>query len=339
MMTFRSAYIRLTLFYVLIVMVISLSFSAVLYGISYQELGRGLNRQAQSICNAGPSDGFRCSPLIELEKIRHTQLDESRIHLLLNLVYFNILILLASAILSYLLAKQTLRPIEEMVEAQQRFTADASHELKTPLTAMKTEIEVALRDKKLSLSDTKSIFESNLEEINKLESLASALLRLSKYKEETKFEFSELDLTDIVIEAYEKVESIAKNKAIKFKNNLSSIKVKGDRSSLIELFVILLDNAIKYSPKNSQISIDVEKQDKHALVRVCDSGVGIDKKDLPFIFDRFYRTDSSRTQNESHGYGLGLAIAKSIAELHDAQISVESKIKKGTTFEVKFNLE
>lgn len=336
MMTFKSAYIRLSLFYVLIVMVISISFSAVLYGISYQELGRGLNRQAQSICNAGPDDGPHCSPLIELEKIRHTQLDESKVHLLLNLIYFNLMILLASGVLSYLMAKYTLRPIEEMVEAQQRFTADASHELKTPLTAMRTEVEVALRDKKMTLVDAKALFASNLEEINKLETLSSALLRLSKYKEETKFEFLELELTDVIIEAYEKVEGLAKAKSINFKNTLESAKIRGDRPSLVELFVILLDNAVKYSPNNSTISISIKKQDKRVVARVADHGSGIDEKDTPFIFDRFYRSDASRTKNETHGYGLGLAIAKSIVDLHDAKISVSSELKKGSTFEVRF---
>lgn len=337
MMTFRSAYIRLTLFYVLIVMVISFSFSAVLYGISYQELGRGLNRQAQTICDADPGSPPRCSPLIELEKIRHAQLDESRVHLIFMLLYFNILILLASAILSYISAKHTLRPIEEMMEAQQRFTADASHELKTPLTAMRTEIEVALRDKGMTLADTKKLFASNLEEINKLESLSSALLRLSKYKEEVRLEFAELELTDLIIEAYEKVESLAKEKAIKFKNKFEVGKVKGDRASLIELFVILLDNAIKYSPISSSISIGVSKDEKHMIVRIADQGVGIDEKDLPYIFDRFYRADASRTKGEKHGYGLGLAIAKSIIELHEAKIRVSNTSKKGTTFELKFD--
>jgi two-component system sensor histidine kinase CiaH len=337
MMTFRSAYIRLTLFYVLIVMVISFSFSAVLYGVSYQELGRGLNRQAKTICDADPGGPFRCSPLVELEKIRHAQLDESRVHLIFVLLYFNILILLASAILSYISAKHTLRPIEEMMEAQQRFTADASHELKTPLTAMRTEIEVALRDKGMTLADSRKLFSSNLEEINKLESLSSALLRLSKYKEEVRLEFAELELTDLIIEAYEKVESLAKEKDIKFKNKFEAAKVKGDRASLVELFVILLDNAIKYSPKNSAISISVHKEDKHAVVEIADQGVGIDESDLPHIFDRFYRADASRTKGDKHGYGLGLAIAKSIIDLHDGKIRVSNTSKQGTTFELKFD--
>lgn len=336
MITFKSAYIKLTLFYVLIVMIISFCFSAVLYGISNRELGRGLNRQAEKICAATPEGFPRCSPLLELEKIRHAQLDESRVHLLLVLIYFNLLILGASAVLSYFFAKRTLHPIKEMVDAQQRFTADASHELKTPLTAMRAEIEVALRDKGMSLSEAKTLFKSNLEEINRLESLSSALLRLSKYKEEIELEFYEVDLTDIIIEAYEKVESLAKAKSISFKNKFESIKTLGDRASLVELFVILLDNAIKYSPAKSAISISVLEQNSKPTVIIKDQGIGIGEKDLPFIFDRFYRADTSRSKNNIQGYGLGLSIAKSIIDLHNAKISVKSSQNKGSAFEVEF---
>ena len=167
-MTFKSAYIRLTFFYVFIVMIISVAFSLIIYELSYQELGRGLGKQVRTICDH-PNGSQQCAPPMELERIRLAQLDESRGNIVSGLVYFNVLILVLSSAVSYLLAKRTLQPIEQMMEAQNRFTADASHELKTPLTAIRSEIEVNLRDGKMSLSEAKKLLASNLEEVSKLE--------------------------------------------------------------------------------------------------------------------------------------------------------------------------
>lgn len=335
-MIFRSAYLKLTIFYVLIVMFISLVFSGAIYRISSLEIGRGLNRQAGIFRQIPPDQHFPV-PLQELEKIRREQTELSNNHLAMNLIYFNILIFVLSAAGSYFFAKKTLRPIEEMMDAQNRFTADASHELKTPLTAMRSEIEVNLRDKKLNLNSAEKLLASNLEEIDKLESLSSALLRLAKYKEETKLNFENLSLSDLVTAAYEKVATLADKKNIEFRNKFENVAVHGDKDSLTELFVILLDNAIKYSPKNSIINIKIEKEGKHAVVKIADRGVGIKESDLPHIFDRFYRADQSRNKEKADGYGLGLSIAKQIVELHSGEISAQSELGKGSTFIVKLS--
>ncbi|MCX6811327.1 MAG: HAMP domain-containing sensor histidine kinase [Candidatus Berkelbacteria bacterium] len=333
-MTFKSAYLKLTLFYVLIVMIISLVFSFVIYNISSSELNRGLGRQTR-VLRELPTENRPPFPIQDLEKIRLEQLDASNNHLRLNLIYFNLLILALSSIASYFFAKRTLRPIEEMVNAQNRFIADASHELKTPLTAMRAEIEVNLRDRKLKLSETKKLLKSNLEEINKLESLSSALLKLAKYQEDLKLDFEKLSLPEIVTKAYEKVENIASEKSIEFDNNFEEVYIKGDKQSLVELFVILLDNAVKYSPKKSKVSIKISKDHKFAQIKIIDHGVGIKASDLPYIFNRFYRADNSRSKEEIDGYGLGLSIAKRITELHGGNIIVKSKIRDGSTFIVK----
>ena len=334
---FKSAYLKLTLFYVLIVMIISVSFSVALYQISSLELGRGLGRQAKILCEP-PTDNHALAPVEAFEKIRLEQLAESGSHLKLNLAYFNLLILVLSSGLSYFLARRTLKPIEEMVEAQNRFTADASHELKTPLTAMRTEIEVNLRDKKSTLAETKKLLASNLEEIGKLESLSNALLKLAKNQQDLKFSFKKVSMAEIVVEAYEKVAGLADKKSIRFKNKFENISVSGERQSLVELFVILLDNAIKYSPPKSKISIAIGKKDKSAVIKVADSGVGIKASELPYIFNRFYRADASRSKERIDGYGLGLSIAKSIVELHSGEISAASSQGKGSEFRVKLPL-
>jgi len=332
-MTFRSAYLKLTAFYVLIVMVISVIFSVAIYNISSREIGRGLGPQTRVL---------RDLPIInnpmmqDLERMRLEQLEESGSRLRQNLIYLNLLILILSSVISYFLAKKTLRPIEEAMEAQRRFTADASHELRTPLTAMRSEIEVNLRDKKMNLTEAKKLLRSSLEEVNKIESLSSMLLELAKYQEETKLEFKKISLIEVVTEAYEKVEKLAKSKGIQFRTDLKQARIEGDKQSLVELFVILFDNAIKYSSKDSWISVSIIRTDKHAIVKIKDRGTGIAPENLPHIFDRFYRADNSRSKGKTKGYGLGLAIAKSIVELHSGTISAKSSLGRGTEFTIHF---
>jgi signal transduction histidine kinase len=333
-MTFKLAYLKLTLFYVLIVMVISLIFSFIIYNISSSEIDRGLGRQARMMREFSNNDRPPI-PFEDLEKIRIEELNTSNSRLKVNLIYFNILILILSSLFSYFSAKRTMRPIEEMVTSQNRFIADASHELKTPLTAMKAEIEVNLRDKKLKLVDSKKLLQSNLEEVSKLETLSNALLNLAKYQEDIKLEFKKLSLAEIIVEAYEKIEKIAQEKSIEFNNNFEEVYIKGDKQSLVELFVILLDNAVKYSPKNSKVAINIFKKDKYATVEIKDHGIGIKASDLPHIYDRFYRADHSRNKEKADGYGLGLSIAKRIIKLHNGAIICQSSPGRGSRFIVK----
>lgn len=330
-MLFKSAILRLTVFYVLIVMVISIGFSIVLYNLYSHEFGQGLGRQTTFLRQA-PVNCSAPWPIQDLERIKNEQLNLSNAHLKTNLVYFNGLIFLLSALFSYFFAKKTLSPIEDMVIAQRRFTADASHELKTPLTAMKTEIEVSLRDKKISREEALVLLRSNLEEIAKLESLSTALLNLAKYEEDEKKEFDKVSLSSVITDAYAAIEANAKKKKITFSNQIKETLILADPKSLKELFVILFDNAIKYSPVGSKIFLNSKKTDGHIAVFIKDQGCGIAKEDLAHIFDRFYRVDQSRCKDKTPGYGLGLAIAKNIAKIHKAEISVKSEIGKGSTF-------
>lgn len=336
-MHFRNAYLKLTIFYVLIAMTISVAFSISLYRISSNELDRGFGNQVQALRDI-PMRDMALQQIPDFEQIRLDQLDESNDHLRLNLIYFNLLILLLSSVVSYLLARKTLEPIKEAMDTQNRFTADASHELRTPLTAMKTEIEVNLRDKKLGLSEAKKLLQSNLEETEKLESLSNALLKLASYDEEVKSSFNKISLEEVLTEAYEKVECLANKKSIFFENNLQNIFVKGDKQSLVELFIILIDNAIKYSPVKSKILINICKEKDWGVVKIRDYGIGIKASDLPHIFDRFYRADTSRSKEKIEGYGLGLSIAKSIVNLHKGTIDAFSKPDKGSEFVVKLRL-
>lgn len=333
---FKSAYLKLTIYYVAIIMLLSVVFSVAIYQISSNEINRGLGRGMRSFGEL-PQQGFSGPPPNQnIQNIIKAQLQESQAKLKNELVYLNILILIISSLGSYFLAKKTLKPVKEMVESQNRFTADASHELKTPLAAMRTEIEVCLRDKKFDFNNAKKLLDSNLEEITKLELLSNTLLNLARYQEQVKLDFSEISLEEIIVEAFEKVENKAKNKQIVFKNKLKNILINSNRQSLVELFVILIDNAIKYSPKNSEININISEEKNKAKVSIKDHGVGIKASDLPYIFNRFYRADQSRNKEKVDGYGLGLSIAKEIVGLHNGEIKVASMIGKGSKFSVIF---
>jgi len=298
---------------VVIVMIVSITFSFILYRISSRELNFGFQKQTR-ILEKMPVHRDRLRPL-DFERMRLEQLDQSSRALRNNLILFNLIILFLSGALSYFLARKTLQPIEEMMEEQNRFTSDASHELRTPLTAIKTETEVGLRDKNLNLSNAKNLLKSNLEEVSKLEHLSNALLKLAQYETKKEMLFKNISLEDILTEAYTRVEKQANTRKIKFENKLKDVKIKGDKDSLTELFIILLENAIKYSHKNSKIFITIKKIKKIAVIKVKDQGIGIKASGLPYVFNRFYRSDSSRSKIKTDGYGLGLSIAKKTKQI------------------------
>jgi signal transduction histidine kinase len=222
-----------------------------------------------------------------------------------------------------------------MLDEQNRFITDASHELRTPLTSLKTSIEVNLRNKNLTINQAKNLIQSNLEDVEYLRVLSDGLLRLAYYQEPNgNMLFEKVSLKEIAENAVDKVKALALDNKIKINSRIENLEIHGDKKSLTELLVILLDNAIKYGKQNSSVKINTLKEDGKVIISVSDNGIGIDEKDLPHIFDRFYRAEKSRSKENVSGYGLGLSIAKKIVELHNGLITVESKKGEGTAFMV-----
>lgn len=329
---FQSATFRLTLWYLAIIMAISILFSVVIYGTSEQELRQSYHRESM-IYQLGP--GFRLNLNDNLGNATPEDLfNDAKTRLKLNLVIINAGILILAGGASFVLARRTLSPIEAALEAQGRFAADASHELRTPLTAMKSEIEVALRGRELSGGEARQLLESNLEEIAKLEALSTGLLRLAQQDGQT-IAKSPVNLGEASGAAIKRLSAAAKKQDVQIDNKIGDLTAGGDRDSIVELLAILIDNAIKYSPAKSKITLGATTHGHWAHITVRDEGQGIKALDIPRIFDRFYRADSSRSKQQIAGYGLGLSIAKKIADLHGGTIEVTSRPGKGSVFTVK----
>ncbi len=331
-MNLRSTLLRLTALYLAIIMAISLFFSLNLYRISVQELDRSLTQQDEALLRLPRLRLFLTDP--EVAEQRETYVTKGRERIFLQLLYTNIFILVSGGALSYWFAKRTLEPIEEAHDAQSRFTADASHELRTPLAAMQTEIEVALRDPKLKFGEAKDLLQSNLEELARLRHLSDSLLRLSRL-EDAVLPSSPLVLDIALKIALNKVAPLAEAKKISLKlPEKTNRKVMADKDGLVEVLVILLDNAIKYSPQKSVVSVHVKPAGRQVAIQIKDTGIGIAPDELPHVFDRFYRADSARSKQDSGGYGLGLSIAKNVTTLMQGRLEVRSKTGKGSTFTV-----
>jgi signal transduction histidine kinase len=262
-------------------------------------------------------------------------IEESKHRLQLMLLAINLGILTLSALGGYYLAGRTLRPIQEMVNQQNQFITDASHELKTPLTALKTEIEVSLRDTKLSLTDAKKLLKSNLEEVNSLQSLSESLIKLSYNPSLLQKNYSEnISLKEESDLAIKKIQSLAKMKQIKIDNKIGGQYIHAARGTITDLMTIFLDNSIKYSPEKTTISLFSSTTDGVVLISIKDQGIGIKKADQSKIFNRFYRTDESRSKSPANGYGLGLSIALKTIKSLEGKIEIESELNQGTTFTI-----
>ena len=337
---FQKTRLKLTAWYLLIIMAISLAFSGVIYVSASREFNRILVQQKYRLEHPQLrvlilQNGDQITALRSLPTPDPQVINAARLRVLEELTIVNICIFILSAIAGYFLAGRTLKPISTMLDEQNRFIADASHELNTPLTSLRTMIEVNLRNKVLTLGKAKHVLESSLEEIGELESLSTELIGLTRYQQSHgKQVFSEVPIPEIISEAREKVREEAREKRISITQSVPDMKIRGDRKSLTELFVVLLDNAVKYSPPRKRIVVSGKQEAGKITVSITDQGIGIAKEDLPHIFDRFYRADKSRTKQETPGYGLGLSIAKRIAELHKGEIRAESTVGEGTTFTV-----
>jgi two-component system sensor histidine kinase CiaH len=333
---FNRTRFKLTAWYILIIFLISTLFSVAFYQVSTREVQRMVNRMR--VAQEEWRGGYKGTPpplppnmpsLAELQTIKR--------RFLINLVVINGLILVITGGAAYFLAGKTLAPIKLMIDEQNRFITDSSHELRTPLASLRAEMEGSLLEKRISDTKARRLIKSNLEEITRLQTLSNRLLQLATNHNLPSDKYSQrLSLKTVIAAAVKRVQVLADAKQITIKMKLSRVTVNGSQEKLIELFAILIDNAIKYSTPQSQVKIVSQKKKNSIVVSVTDKGVGISRQDLPHIFDRFYRSDQSRFKTD--GFGLGLSIAKQIASKHHGAITATSQVGKGTTLIVSLPL-
>ena len=232
---------------------------------------------------------------------------------------------------------QMMTRLERSFAALRRFTADASHELKTPLTVLRAGVERAITMPSLP-SEALAALEETLQEINRMTELVEALLMLARADEGTAPLHREtVDLRAIVEETGETGELLAAAAGVNMEvaTPADPVIVPVDASRIRQLILNLLTNAVKYTPAGGSVRLQLGPSNGRVTLTVADSGVGIAPGDLPHIFDRFWRADSARTRTgERSGTGLGLAICKWIAEAHGGTIDVQSRPGRGTTFTV-----
>lgn len=228
---------------------------------------------------------------------------------------------------------QMLYKIENSFQRERQFTSNASHELRTPVTVIRTYAEEALKHNK-EIKDYKKIIRNILKENKKMDYLISQLLFLARSDEnKNNLNMELIDLKIIIEDVIHTFKNILIRKNIKISfETEDSLKIKADQLLITHLLINLLNNSIKYNKSNGFIRIIIFKENNYVKITIEDNGIGIPEKDLPLIFNRFYKVDSART---SEGSGIGLSIVKWIVDSHKGSIEVKSIFGKGTLFDIK----
>jgi len=230
--------------------------------------------------------------------------------------------------------------LQTAFDRQRRFVADASHELRTPLTIINLEVGRVLEGQRPA-AEYKRALQVVDAEGSRMTRLVNDLMTLARMDSgQTILHFEELDLSGIALEAVGRMSALAAQRQVSLEPGESSqVPVRGDRQYLLQMVSNLLENGVKYCGIGQQVRVDTSRQGGKALLRVSDTGPGISPEHLPALFDRFYRVDQSRSQNDDDpasppGSGLGLSIVAWIVRAHDGEIRVQSRIDEGTAFEV-----
>lgn len=265
--------------------------------------------------------------------------DENLQELLITFLILGIIAFIGFLIISIIIANIAVKPVEKSIKKQKQLISDISHELKTPITIISTNTDILMSQTNLGSGEGQKWLEYIKEETKHMSELTNTMLYLEKSDEAISAPtLMELDLSNIAYEIALPFESVCFESKKEYCIDIApDIFIKGEETSLKQLITILLDNAIKYSNDNGKINFSVQKNGGKAIISVFNTGEPIPKDSLPYLFDRFYRIDESRSRDKG-GNGLGLAIAKSIIEKNRGNISVISDINHGTNFICSFSL-
>lgn len=334
----KSEVNRLTLSYLAVIMTLSLIFTGIIYLLSTASLNRPLlpsEEENLSVSVEAPEFGehsFENTFRKRLERRDNT----TRMTIIYSLVGFNLGIFVIGIFVSRSLAKLTLAPIERAMMKQTQFIFDASHELKTPLTAMLVRNEVALRKKSLPEEKAREVIEKNIEEILKMKELTASMLDVARENGEPE-KSTEISVPEFLAGLQEKLTPVANDRGVKIETKMNfekNLRVSAAKNTLEQILTIFADNAMKYSGEKI-IYLRAGRRGKNVAFSVKDNGVGVKKEDQKRIFERFYQVDAARTRTEDKtSHGLGLAIAKNLAERQGYKIVLRSSEGRGAEFEV-----
>lgn len=334
---FHSARLKLTGFYLAVLLAFCLTLTLSFRSLAEHEFNhagvdeRGVVRRMLFNQYSVPPD-----PPATFNQYQTDQDDAVHRHLTKDVVLINLAVLVLGGWLSYWYAGRTLKPIEEAHETQARFAADASHELRTPLASLRVENEVFLRQKSFTEAEARAVIESNLEEVQRLDSLAGSLLALTQYGS-APLQLTTLEIGNVVDTALQQQQKAAKQNRMSIEQHIQPARIMGNSESLTQLLAIMLDNALKYGPDGSTVHVRGSKHGNNYLLSVRDEGPGIASSDLPHIFERLYRGDKARN-SKTGGYGLGLSLAQEIVQANHAGIDAGNFAKGGAIFTVTLNM-
>ncbi len=226
--------------------------------------------------------------------------------------------------------------IQHVLISQRQFVQDISHELRTPMTIMRGELEVALKRRRTP-EEYQSILASSLDETKKIGKLLEDLLSLARFDTSSAALAREAeDISSVIKEIVDDMRHLAQPKGIEIDLiSTAGLMLSIDKPKIMRCFINIIDNAIKYTPENGRIAVRVAQENQSVVIVISDTGIGIPETDLPHIFNRFYQVDKSRS---SQGFGLGLSIARSVIEAHGGSITVQSTENRGTSFLISFPL-
>ena len=244
--------------------------------------------------------------------------------------------LIFAAAVGYVLSGGAMKPVREAYERQRQFAADASHELRTPLAVVLASADLLRSDPSITSPFLKQIIEDVRDEVKKMTKLVSDLLTVARTDgKANQLKPARMDLVSAARQTVRIMRPFAEKKDIVIDEELPKrAEIYADEQKIRQLILILVDNAVKYTPEHGRISVCVQEEKGNVSLFVADTGIGIAPEHADRIFDRFYRVDKARSRRMG-GNGLGLAIAREIVEAHAGTIAVESALGKGTTFRVQ----
>ena len=253
------------------------------------------------------------------------------------LIFLGIIAIVVATIFGHIMAGKAIIPLKQAYEKQKQFAADASHELRTPLAVVMASTDLLLMDNSINNPFLRQIIEDVKSEVKKMSKLVGDLLIVARSDNNAlKVTIKRFDLGEMLNQNVRMMTPLAEKKHIKLSGqNIKSVEINADEQKIKQLILILVDNAIKYTPDGGQVTLNLDEiADDKVKFSVQDSGIGIAPEDQDKIFERFYRVDKARSR-EIGGNGLGLSIATEIVRLHEGKISVESELNVGTKFIVE----